>query len=95
MQIKKLQYPIKNWSKNWSGRGVAQMDSMESFFSSPSSRPHVVNTTVLTTVKKLTALHKRFPSNNFYLSLITQSKKYALSEKQNNCIEEAYKKHFG
>jgi hypothetical protein len=71
---------------NWSGRGTAMMDYMETAFEyKRTSKPNTPKGQ-LTIAKKLALLSAKYPDNNFYQSLVVQSKKKPLSPNQIRCI---------
>jgi hypothetical protein len=68
------------WSSNWGGRGIAMANHVERM---RESKPRELVTEDKSYVRKLSALLRNFPTNDFYKSLAKQLVlKGALSPKQ-------------
>ena len=85
-----------SWSKNWSGRGLAILDRMESGKERKKrSYSKTGNESWLSYKKRLRYLCGRFPENKFYQSLTAQLQIHkVLSTKQVRCIDSDFRKFF-
>jgi hypothetical protein len=84
----------KGWSRNWSERGIAIINNMETAFE-PRYYSNAKEKNLSSYKERLTYLCKKFPDKMFYHSLAAELKiNKSLNANQVRCIHSDFKKHF-